>query len=406
MASVRPRPRRTWPERLLVALGVFTSAAMAVGVYALNLAQDKASEVQRIAIGSEVLADPVTTAEPRNILVVGIDSAAGLDPNDPRAVERPDSILTDTMMVVRIDPASRSASILSIPRDLVVTIAGTEQKANAAVSMGGGPDAGGVPLLIEAIDENFGIPINNYVQVDFSAFLDIVDAIDGVPFHFPNPVRDLKVGLQLNNPGCNVVGPDDALAYVRSRRLEELVDGVWVSDGIAPDLQRIQRQQAFVVAMVERAIAKGARNPITLNNLIDAAIDDVVLDSRLSPADLLELGDQFREFRTENLQTFTFNGLFDVDLRGAAALGLTDTPENRAVLVLFGAVPSVATDSDGVAEPSTDTSTGNDAGPTEARGNDAGPELDAVVDTAPAFTDTSADPDPTAEPTPPEPRCS
>ncbi|MDH3755030.1 MAG: LCP family protein, partial [Acidimicrobiia bacterium] len=341
MKSRGNRPRRTWPERLLVGFGVVAATAFGLVIYGLNVAQDKVEDIQRVVISPEILGQEVATGEPRNILVVGIDSAAGLDPDDPRAVDRPESILTDTMMIVRLDPAAESVAILSIPRDLWVPIAGSgqPQKINAAVAVGGGPDGGGIETLIETIEENFGIPINNFVQIDFVTFLGVVDAIDGVPYVFEHPIRDTELGLLITRTGCQTVGADDSLSYVRSRKLEEQIDGQWVDDGIAPDLERIRRQQAFVVAIVNRGVAKGARNPLTLNELVNAVIDDVLLDSTLSADEMLEIGDQFRTFQTKNLQTLTFTGLFDIVVNGSVqALALPETGENEATLDIFRGV--------------------------------------------------------------------
>ena len=89
-------------------------------------------------------------------------------------------------MILRIDPESERAALLSLPRDLFVPIpgTGTSRRINIAV------EQGGAPLLIRTIGENFGIPINHYVQVDFASFRGLVDAIDGVPIYVPRPARD------------------------------------------------------------------------------------------------------------------------------------------------------------------------------------------------------------------------
>lgn len=415
--AVARRPRRTWPQRLLVFVGIVVALSFGLVVYLLNLVQDKASQVQRIAIAGDVLAPEVSTAEPRNLLVVGIDSASGLDPDDPRAVDRGQTMLTDTMMIVRLDPVTETAAILSIPRDLAVDIGSSRQKINAAMSMGGGPDGGGVSLLIETIESTFGIPINNYVQVDFATFLGVVEAVGGVPYYLEHPVRDTTTGLLISRAGCQTIGADDALAFVRSRSgFQEQVDGQWQAVGLSSDFERIQRQQSFVVAMVERAIAKGARNPVTLNDLINEVTDDVTLDTRMTFAEMLELGDQFRDFRTQNLRTLTFDGVSDISLGASAALAVNlETDHNQELLALFRGTTAGADDA-GAGDP--DASASGEPGftpgvPTDDTFADAAvtpiPEVAATPTPTPTPEPTptpSATPTPEPTPTPTPPPCS
>jgi len=350
MALRGPRFRRTWPQRLLIAAGFLTAFVFGVGVWALNLAQNQAESINRVVIGNEVFAPDVAEGEPRNILVIGIDSGIGLGADDARnAGDRNTDIaavLTDTMMIIRTNPATQTVAIMSIPRDLWVdTSTGYSMKINSVVASAGGPEAGGVSQLIETIEENFNIPINNFIQVDFVSFLGLVEAIDGVPFYLEAAVQDVKLGLEILETGCHTFTPDEALAYVRSRSTFRIAVGDrWVPDGFSSDLDRIDRQQAFVSALIERALTKGARNPITLNELINAVKDDLVLDERITPQELLDVGDQFRAFQTDNLETFSFNGLSDATHQGLSALDLNlDTPENQEMLAYFqGLDPSLA----------------------------------------------------------------
>lgn len=381
--SSRRRAHRTWPQRLLIVVGVVSVGLFAAAVYVLNLAQDKASNVERIAISTGVLAEEVTIDEPRNILVVGVDSAAGLDPDDPRNSERGATTLTDTMMIIRLDPQAERVTLLSLPRDLWVSVGGQDVKLNQAVAMGGGPDRGGIELLIESIRDNFAIPINNFVQVDFATFLGVVEAIDGVPYYLENPVRDLESGLLISRAGCQTINADDALAFVRSRKgFQEQIDGEW-QFGLGSDLVRIERQQQFVVAMAERAISKGARNPVTLNDLVNAVLDDVQIDTRLVPDEIVDLGDQFRTFRTSNLETVTFNGLYDiVEGPGQGSLGMNDTPENQAITARFlGLASSTESTADGSATTAGDAAQQSAVAP--ADGGQAPSEVEPTPTTPP-----------------------
>jgi LCP family protein required for cell wall assembly len=306
-------------------MAIVACVSMAAG---LAYFQYKFQQIPRVEL-EEVLDEVAAPSEPQNYLLVGTDSAAGLDPDDPITNGRSDlGILSDTIMVLRVDPESEDAAILSFPRDLWIPIAGGgEQRINTALSVGG-PEA-----LIQTIQDYFGIPINHYVQVDFLGFRDLVDAIDGVPIYFPNPVRDEKTGLNVTTTGCVTLDSNQALAFARSRSYEELVDGSWDVDGTG-DLGRISRQQLFIRLAMQRAIAKGVRNPTTLNSLIDVGITKVTIDDALTPDDFFALGRKFRSFDPEQLQTYSPE-VTDGNVGGASVLFLAETDANQQMLDVF-----------------------------------------------------------------------
>jgi LCP family protein required for cell wall assembly len=194
---------------------------------ALHYAYRKAGQVNRYEFGA-TLAEPAAAAagSPENFLIVGTDDATGLAPDDPVLIGRPPGLRSDVIMVVRVDPATEHASILSLPRDLYVPIAGTKgsDRINSAI-------AGGPQRLVETITKDLGIPVNHYVELNFLGFRDIVAAIGGVPVYFAEPVRDRKTGLAVDEPGCVTLDPVQALAYARSRAYEFFEDGRWHVDG-------------------------------------------------------------------------------------------------------------------------------------------------------------------------------
>jgi LCP family protein required for cell wall assembly len=306
-------------------MAIVACISMAAG---LAYFQYKFQQIPRVEL-DEVLDEVAAPSEPQNYLLVGTDSAAGIDPDDPVTIGRGDlGILSDTIMVLRVDPESEDAAILSFPRDLWIPIAGGgNQRINTALSVGG-PEA-----LIQTIQDHFGIPINHYVQVDFLGFRDLVDAIDGVPIYFPNPVRDEHTGLNVTTPGCITLDSTQALAFARSRHYEEQVDGDWDVDGTG-DLGRISRQQLFIRLAMQRAIAKGVRNPTTLNSLIDVGITKVTIDDALTPDDFFALGRKFRSFDPEQLQTYSPE-VTDGNVGGASVLFLAETDTNQQMFDIF-----------------------------------------------------------------------
>jgi polyisoprenyl-teichoic acid--peptidoglycan teichoic acid transferase len=326
---VRGRGRRTWGQRLVLA----TCSALVVGLLgaagALGYTYSKYSRLARVELGS-VLAEEVASDEPQNLLLVGIDSAANLDPDDPVSAGRDAALRSDTMMVLRVDPGTEQAHLLSIPRDLWVPLAsGGNQRINTAIQIGGAPE------LIDTIEGYLGIPIHHYAQVDFAAFRELVEVVGGVEVWFDHPTRDRQAGLSVPDPGCVLLDPDQALAYVRARHLQTLVDGRWRTDPTG-DLGRMSRQQDFIVRAVRRAISRGARNPVTLDRLIDAALAAVTVDDQWRAEDMAALAGRFRLFDPDRLIRHALP-VADASIGGAAVLRLVDD-EARPTLDLFRGV--------------------------------------------------------------------
>ena len=325
--DARHRRHRTWGQRLVVTLGCLSALALGASAAGLGYVYRKYQRLPRVEL-SGVLDEASDSGGPENYLVVGIESAEGLDPDDPVRIGRAGAGKSDTIMILRIDPQERGAKLLSLPRDLWVPIAGTghSRKINAAVEIGG------APLLIRTIDENFGIDIHHYVQVDFAAFRELVEAIDGVPIYFPYPARDRKTGLAIRRTGCVTLDPVQALAFVRSRTYEQLIEGEWELDEGLPDIGRIARQQAFIRKALSRASERGARNPGTLDRLIDVGLAGITVDQGLTAGDLFDLGRRFRSFDPDNLETYSLDGAVTPDVVGDADILRLD---ERAAAPLF-----------------------------------------------------------------------
>ena len=240
-----------------------------------------------------------SSGRPFNLLVVGSDSRESLDDADGSRYGDVGGQRNDTTLVVRVEPARKRVSMLSIPRDLVVPIAGTgaENRINAAFTEGPGQ-------LVKTIEQNFGVPIHHYVLIDFDGFRAIVDALGGIDVRFPYPSRDAKSGLDIREAGCRHLNGGRALALARSRYFSYQVDGVWHSDPWA-DLGRIRRQQAFLQALVKAALDKGLTNPVRANAFVGSLVHEVTKDSALRVSDVIRTGAAFRSFSPSKLATYT-----------------------------------------------------------------------------------------------------
>ncbi|MGH2815692.1 MAG: LCP family protein [Actinomycetota bacterium] len=236
---------------------------------------------------------------PFNLLVVGSDSRESLDAKDGRRFGDVGGQRNDTTLVIRVEPARKRVSMLSIPRDLVVPIAGTgaENRINAALT-------GGPGVLVKTIEQNFGIPIHHYVLVDFDGFQAIVDALGGIDVRFPYPSRDAKSGLDVGEAGCRHLNGRGALTLARSRYFSYQLDGVWHRDPWA-DLGRIRRQQAFLQALTKAALDKGLTNPVRANAFAGSLVHEVTKDSALRVNEVIRTAAAFRSFRPSKLATYT-----------------------------------------------------------------------------------------------------
>ena len=301
-----------------------------VAAGALRYSYRKVGEINRIALGHTLTSEEAAAGEPLNYLIVGTDDATGLPADDPVLIGRPPGLRSDVIMLLRIDPGAEKASLLSLPRDLYVPIAGTRgsDRINTAINGGG-------ERIVETVTGALDVEVDHYIQINFLGFRDIVDAIGGVPIYFAEPVRDRHSGLSVDEPGCVLLDPVGALAYARSRAYEFFRDGRWHTDGTG-DLGRISRQQDFIRRVLHRAIARGARNPLVLSKLIDAGVASVSLDERLTIEDLGGLGARFKDFNPDTLDMYALP-VFDAVVRGAAVLKIDDNKAQPLLDIFRGA---------------------------------------------------------------------
>ncbi|MDE0115434.1 MAG: LCP family protein [bacterium] len=335
--------KRTWGQLLVVLFGLLVFAAAVGGAAGLAMVKSQIGKIPRVSVGLSLAFEEQSDSEAQNFLLVGIDSAEGINPDSPIHIDRDvNSLLTDSVILVRIDPEADRVAMLSVPRDLWVPIAGKgwSERVNAARGIGG---AG---ALIETVSDYLGVPIHHYVEINFAGFLRIVEAVDGVPVEIAQPIRDDSVGLRIEQAGVMALDPDAALAYVRTRRPLTLVEGGnpaddddWVRLGVWNDLERNQRQQDFMVATLKRAVEKGIRNPLTLrrvaNELLDGDSPSITLDDRITVGQLVDLGDEFRSFRVDQIERYKLP-VTDATIDGKQVL-LLAVEQAQPVLEIFRA---------------------------------------------------------------------
>jgi polyisoprenyl-teichoic acid--peptidoglycan teichoic acid transferase len=333
-------PTRRWPRRILI------SANLVVGLLLLSTASTygyfdwRINQIKRVVIPSLVggtrpaikaAAVPVAPpGAPMTILVVGSDSRAGDTGGDAHQFGNSAAVggqRSDTIMLLHLVPATTSATLLSLPRDLWVPIAGTHSSNRINSAFNNGPDQ-----LVQTIEKDLGIPIDHYIEVDFQSFRDIVNAVGGVNEYFAVPARDSYSLLNIPRPGCYTMTGNMALSFVRSRHYEYKVNGRWVYEAES-DLARIQRQQSFIKKMITKAQGEGLSNPLELNGVIGGITTNLTLDSGFSQSLLLTLAERYRNISPGNLPTTTLPTTATVI--GGADVLLLQQPEARQTIASF-----------------------------------------------------------------------
>ena len=317
-----PRVRRSTRQRALVSVGAVLSVLTFALAAVVAWGGWKYQEIDRAA----VRLDPASAGGATNYLVVGSDTRQGGDPLNPGAADDHQP-LADTMMVVRVDPRSKVAKVLSLPRDLWVTHSGSGRVGRLNAAYGEGPQH-----LVDTIRGELGIPINHYVEVDFQGFGRLVGAIGGVPIWFDRAMSD-PTGLDVERAGCVTLDARSALAFVRARHLRYEEHGRMRPDGTG-DLGRISRQQLFLRRVIDRAKAKGVSNPLTLKRMVDVGADSLTLDADLSAGELVALGRRFASFDSRSLVTYTLPNRPRTTSGGASVVDL-DRARAEPILALF-----------------------------------------------------------------------
>ena len=178
-----------------------------------------------------------------NILIIGLDYRdweAGL--GAPRS---------DTMILLTIDPLTKSAGMLSIPRDMWVNIPGFRYgRINMAYSSGEGNKlpGGGPELARKTVEQFIGVPVQYYAQIDFYTFVEFIDLIGGIDIYNDEELRLDPVGggkdkTRLTCCGMRHMGGEKALAYVRYRK------------GNEGDVGRSRRQQKAILAIRDKVLS-------------------------------------------------------------------------------------------------------------------------------------------------------
>lgn len=306
----RQTRRQRWTRRRIALIGIPLVAVILFAVFALPVILQANSAYQDIFVsplrrGKVVLnAQGTPVIDPNaegltlpewgkkervNLLLLGVDS-------NPARLEQGESPLSDTMIVVSVDPLTKPVGMLSIPRDLLVTIPGLgDRKINAAYSNGAVSDITGPGLAQATVEYNFGIPIHYFAEVDLQGFEKIIDTIGGVTIDVQSPIKDDEYpGEGFNttrvyfHTGLQHMDGATALNFSRTRH-----------DG--DDFGRGNRQQQMLMTLREQAVQF---NLITKANQLLKDLGGTVRTD-LSPTEMLQLTKLGTEINGSDVHTYS-----------------------------------------------------------------------------------------------------
>lgn len=225
----------------------------------------------------------------------------GLDHSEEREVTEPGPAKSDTMILVTVDPLSKTVGALSVRRDLWVNIPGYDyNKINMAYFLGDANNlpGGGPGLAMKTVEEFLGVPIDYYAQVDFDSFVTFIDEIKGVKLDIPERILLDPVGPEEPKwieAGVQTLPGDLALAYARNRH----------TDG--GDVDRGNRQMQVIMAVRDRILEFNmlptliTKAPKLYNEISKGIQTNLTLDQ------VIQLGTLMTQIPRENISTYNID---------------------------------------------------------------------------------------------------
>lgn len=189
---------------------------------------------------------------------------------------------SDVMMLVHISARGDLISVVSLPRDSYATIPAHDGRDQHTAKINAAYEEGGAALAVQTVESMTGVHIDRYLQVDFRRFIDAVDVFGGVEVCTARPLNDPATHLDLK-PGKHRLLGGPALQYVRSRKTDT-----------SADLGRIQKQQRFLVAVLEKIKGAEFADLKSLSKVSAALLGGVTVDSGFGLNDLVSLAKKIR----------------------------------------------------------------------------------------------------------------
>jgi LCP family protein required for cell wall assembly len=248
-------------------------AEQLLGLPAEGIVDEEVTEEMATA----VTAVPAAEIDYLSVLLIGADLSGSL---------------ADVIMLAVMPDDGSDPMLVSLPRDLYLPNRCTQSYTKINANLAGcGDDVNGPTLLALAVEDFTGIEVDHFALFTFDGFEDIIDGVGGVEICVDHPVRDSKSDLDLS-AGCTQATGTQALAWVRSRRTQELVDGRWRTMEDVSDLSRNERQQDVLLQMFSKL--SEFTSPADLTNTVRSLANTFTLDDQLGITDAISLAWELR----------------------------------------------------------------------------------------------------------------
>ncbi|MFJ2767986.1 LCP family protein [Streptomyces sp. NPDC087300] len=272
----KPRAKR---RKVLVVTAWTAASVVVIGGAGLGYAYFKLNgNIKGVDINAALGTDRPLDVDngSQDILVLGSDSRSG---DNAKYGKDEGAARSDTAMIVHVYKGHKKASIVSIPRDTLITRPECKSVDGKSTDPGGqrqmfntAYEVGGPACAVKTVEKMSGIRMDHYLEVDFTGFKKLIDTLGGVELTTKKPIKDEKSHLDLD-AGKHTLDGEQALGLVRTRH--------GVGDG--SDLGRIQLQQAFIKALINQVKDVGVfSNPKKLFDLADDATSAITTDSDLN----------------------------------------------------------------------------------------------------------------------------
>ncbi|WP_143086720.1 LCP family protein [Lentzea flaviverrucosa] len=283
-----------------IAAAAVVFASTGIGWAAMQWADSKIPKIDALGGNSQAVQQAEKQLGDENFLLVGSDTRAGAKPGDNVGTQAQEGgARSDVIMLAHIPKDRKRMVVVSLPRDVRVDRPACRSW-NPDNGQYAGPLApekgvlansvyndGGPECVANMMTQLSGLNINHYVSIDFVGFREMSTAIGGVEICTPTKIVDDELGVVIDKPGKHTLKGDQALQYVRARKVQAQGDS-------GTDFDRIKRQQGFLSAMLRQSLSNEVLlSPTKLNNFINALTKSTVGDN-IDVASLLELANSLR----------------------------------------------------------------------------------------------------------------
>jgi LCP family protein required for cell wall assembly len=245
------------------------------------------SNQQRNSFNASALGEPIADELFDAYLLVGSDASGSL---------------ADTIILGLLPGDGRPSIMVSLPRDLFVWNLCKQTFTRLNSGLGGCPGvATGFELLAIMVEDYTGIPIDHLARIDFDGFARLVDVMGGITVCVDHPTKDAKAHLSLESAGCRTADGKTALAWVRSRHPEQLINGQWQAVS-GSDFTRQDHQQDALFQLASKAA--NFSSPAALVDRLSAVTSSLRLDSSWNLARAVAAAWRYRDITKDSVERF------------------------------------------------------------------------------------------------------